>query len=119
MSPLIVTSPPTLPMTLPMTLAALLASGVFGAIGLRCLLAPGGGARFFGVPVTDRGGESYVRAMGARNLGLALTALALIAMGLRAGLASLLAAGLIAQVPALPTGLHMPRLRRRSALPLP
>jgi hypothetical protein len=87
-------SPSTLaePLTLPTALAALVAAALLGAIGVRCLIAPNGGARFFGVPVIDPGGESFVRAMGARNLGLALTAAALVAMGLRAGLASLIAA---------------------------
>lgn len=80
------------PLTMPMMIAAVLATGLFAAIGLRCLLAPSGGARFFGVPVIDAGGESFVQAMGARNLGLALTAAALIATGMRAGLAGLIAA---------------------------
>jgi hypothetical protein len=86
--------PPTLaaPLTLPTTIVAFLAAAVFGVIGVRCLIAPNGGARFFGVPVVDPGGESFVRAMGARNLGLALTAVALIATGARQGLASLVAA---------------------------
>jgi hypothetical protein len=91
MSPIVVAAP----LTLPMTMGALLAAVLFGAIGLRCLVAPNGGARFFGVPVIDLGGESFVRAMGARNLGLALTAAALIATGIRAGLASLIAAAAI------------------------
>ena len=86
---------PAAPLTLPMSVAAVLAAVLFGAIGLRCLLAPVGGALFFGVPVVDRGGESFVRAMGARNLGLALTAGALIALGQRAGLASLIAAAAV------------------------
>lgn len=83
------------PLTVPMTITAVLAAGLFAAIGLRCLIAPSSGARFFGVPVIDAGGESFVRAMGARNLGLALTAAALIANGIRVGLAGLVAAAAI------------------------
>lgn len=83
------------PLTQSMSVAAVLAAILFGAIGLRCLLAPGGGARFFGVPVVESGGETFVRAMGARNLGLALTAAALIALGQRAGLASLMVAAAV------------------------
>jgi hypothetical protein len=80
---------------MPMTVAAVLAAALFGAIGLRCLFVPSRGARFFGVPLVDPGGESFVRAMGARNLGLALTAAALVATGVRTALASLIAAAAI------------------------
>jgi hypothetical protein len=59
---------------MPMTITAVLAAGLFAAIGLRCLIAPSGGAR---------------------NLGLALTAAALIANGIRVGLAGLVAAAAI------------------------
>lgn len=82
----------TEPLTLVTLIAASLAALLFGSIGLRCLIAPAGGARFFGIPVADRGGARFVQAMGAHNLGLALTAAALIALGSRAGLASLIAA---------------------------
>ena len=76
-------------------IAAVLAALLFGAIGLRCVLGPDGGARFFGVAVQDGPGRSFVQAMGARNLGLSLTALGLILFGARAGLAALIFAAVV------------------------
>jgi hypothetical protein len=72
--------------------AAGIAALLFAGIGARCLLAPAGGARFFGAPVTGADGLAFVQAMGARNIVLSLTAFGLILFDLRAGLAVLVAA---------------------------
>jgi Domain of unknown function (DUF4267) len=79
------------------TWLAVLAALLFLALGLRALLTPAGAAASFGLPVPDTDGLSFVRAFGARNIGLSLLALALIFLDLRIGLAVLfLASGVIA-----------------------
>lgn len=80
------------PLSLPTSILAYGAAAALGGIGALGLLAPTRGARVFGVSVNDQAGASFVQAMGARNLGLTLTAAALTAMGLRSGLAALVAA---------------------------
>ena len=86
----------TLPWNAVSTWIAIIAALVFLVLGLRALLAPVGAASFFGLPVPDVKGLAFVRAFGARNIGLSLLALALIVLDLRMGLAVLfLAAGTI------------------------
>jgi Domain of unknown function (DUF4267) len=87
----------TLPWSAVSTWLAILAAVVFLALGVRALLAPAGAAAFFGLPISDANGLSFVRVFGARNIGLSLLALVLIILDIRIGLAGLfLAAGVIA-----------------------
>jgi len=87
----------TLPLDAPSTWIAALAAVIFLGLGLRALLAPAGAAAFFGLPLAGTDGLAFVRVFGARNIGLSLVALALIALDLRLGLAAVfLAAALIA-----------------------
>jgi len=59
-------------------------------------LAPAGAAAFFGLPVANGDGLAFVQVFGARNVGLSLVALALLALDMRLGLAVVfLAAALI------------------------
>ena len=87
----------TLPLNAASTWIAMVAALVFLALGLRALVAPVGAAAFFGVPVEEGPGLIFVQVFGARNVGLSVVALALIALDLRRGLAAVfLAAALIA-----------------------
>lgn len=87
----------TLPWNTVTTWLAMIVAIVFLALGLRALLAPTGAASFFGLQVPDEKGLSFVRAFGARNIGLSLLALAMIILDIRIGLGALfLAIGLIA-----------------------
>jgi len=87
----------TLPFDAPSTWVAALAAVVFLGLGLRALLDPSGAAPFFGVALDPGPGLAFVQAFGARNIGLALVALALIALDARRGLiAVFFAAALIA-----------------------
>ncbi|MEI8359497.1 MAG: hypothetical protein RL698_1407 [Pseudomonadota bacterium] len=86
-----------LPLGAASTWLAALAALVFLGLGLRALLDPGGASAFFGVPVAGEDGLAFVRVYGARNVGISLVALALIALDMRLGLAAVLfAAALIA-----------------------
>lgn len=86
-----------LPLGATSTWLAALAALVFLGLGLRALLDPVGASAFFGVPVAGADGLAFVRVYGARNVGISLVALALIALDMRLGLAALLfAAALIA-----------------------
>jgi len=76
-------------------IVATIAALVFSGIGVHLLLAPGGGASFFGMPMSNPEGHAFVRTTGARNIGLSLTALALIALDARLGLAAMLVAASI------------------------
>ncbi|MFM7144236.1 MAG: DUF4267 domain-containing protein [Alphaproteobacteria bacterium] len=79
------------------TWLAAAAALVFFGLGLRALLDPAGASAFFGVPVEGGAGLAFVRVYGARNVGISLIALALVALDMRLGLAALLfAAALIA-----------------------
>lgn len=79
------------------TWIALLASLAFLALGLRALLAPAGAAASFGLPLSGGEGLAFVQAFGARNVGLGLVGMALIALDGRRALAVLfLAAAVIA-----------------------
>lgn len=91
----------TLPWTAPSTWITVIAAIIFLALGARAVLAPAGAAAFFGVPLNDEAGFAFVRAFGGRNIGLALTALALVILDNRVGLSALLlAAGLVAAIDA-------------------
>ncbi|MFN8640257.1 MAG: DUF4267 domain-containing protein [Candidatus Binatia bacterium] len=68
------------------TWLAVLAATVFFGLGLRAVLAPATASAFFGVPLDGGDGLAFVQAFGARNIGLSLVALALIALDARAGL---------------------------------
>jgi len=87
----------SLPSNAASTWIAVLAALVFLGLGLRALLAPTGAATSFGVPLASGDGLAFVRASGARNIGLSLVALALIVLDVRRGLAAVFcAAALIA-----------------------
>jgi hypothetical protein len=75
------------------TWIAIVAAIGFFAIGLRALLAPAGAASAFGLPLADGDGLAYVRAFGARNIGLSIVALTLIVLDVRRGLAAVFLAG--------------------------
>jgi hypothetical protein len=74
----------------PLTLVVGAASVAFLGLGLRTFLAPEAAAAFFGAPATAPEALVFVKAYGARNIAIALTALALIALDLRRGLGALL-----------------------------
>ena len=78
-----------LPLNTAATWIAALAALIFLALGVRALLAPAGAAAFFGLPVESADGLAFVRAFGARNIGLSLLALTLLALDMRLGLAAL------------------------------
>ena len=87
----------SLPSNAASTWIAALAALAFLGLGLRALLAPTAAAASFGVPLASGDGLAFVRAFGARNIGLSLVALALIALDKRRGLAAVFcAAALIA-----------------------
>ena len=77
-----------LPLNRAPTWIAVLAAALFFGLGMRALLAPEGAAATFGIPLDGGAGLAFVRAFGARNVGLSLVALALIALDLRRGLAA-------------------------------
>ena len=87
----------SLPSNAASTWIAALAALLFLGLGLRALLAPIAAATSFGVPLASGDGLAFVRAFGARNIGLSLVALALIALDKRRALAAVFcAAALIA-----------------------
>lgn len=87
----------SLPSNAASTWIATLAALLFFGLGLRALVAPTAAAASFGVPLLSGDGLAFVRAFGARNIGLSLVALALIALDKRRGLAAVFcAAALIA-----------------------
>jgi hypothetical protein len=75
------------------TWIAALATVGFLAIGLRALLVPAGASVSFGLPLSEGGGLAFVQAFGARNIGLSLVGMTLIALDVRRGLAALFLAG--------------------------
>jgi len=84
-----------LPLNAPSTWLATLAALAFLALGLRALLAPMAAAASFGVPLDGGSGLAFVQAFGARNVGLSLVAIALIALDIRPGVAALFFAGAV------------------------
>ncbi len=94
-----------LPWNAPSTWIAFVASVFFLGLGARAIIQPIGASAFFGVAVEGGPGLAFVQAYGARNIGIALTALCLIYFDHRSGLAGLLlAASLIAAIDAYAVG---------------
>jgi hypothetical protein len=91
-----------LPYTAVTTWILMLAACAFLVIGLRALLAPSAAAAFYGLPPAQNlDGRAFVRAFGARNIGLSLLALGLVFLDARRGIAVVLgAAALIALIDA-------------------
>ncbi len=83
----------SLPWNAPTTWIALGAVAAFFLLGARAVLMPGPASAFFGVGIETGSGLAFVQAFGARNMGLALTGLALIWLDHRTALAALLLAG--------------------------
>jgi hypothetical protein len=77
----------------PVTWVAVFAALAFLALGVRGLVDPKGAARSFGIPLNTVEGvpqrADFMRSTGARNIGLALLALALIVMDAQRALAAL------------------------------
>jgi Domain of unknown function (DUF4267) len=97
-----VTTSRDMPWRSPLTIAVTLASVFFLALGLRTFFFPEAAAAFFGAPATAPEALVFVKAYGARNIAIALTALALIRLDFRPGLVALLAsAALVAALDAL------------------
>jgi hypothetical protein len=85
----------------------MIAAIFFLAMGLRAVLSPIPSSAFFGVPVEPGPGLAFVRTTGGRNIGIAITALALIWVGARAGLiAILLSSGIVAAIDAYSVSIH-------------
>ena len=91
----------SLPWSAPITWIAIIAACLFLGIGLRSVISPLGAAAFFGAPFEGGAGLVFVQAMGGRTIGIALTAIALILLDQRSGLAALLfAAAVVAAIDA-------------------
>ena len=83
------------------TWVVLASAAAFLGLGLLAYFLPLTSAGVYGVPLAGDANTAFVRAMGARNIGLSLLAIILIYLDLRAGLAALLIfAGLIAALDA-------------------
>jgi hypothetical protein len=76
----------------PLTIILCLAVVAFLALGLRTYLWPAAAAAFFGAATDNPEALVFVKAYGARNIAISLTALALVWLDARMGVASLLAA---------------------------
>lgn len=77
-----------LPVNAVSTWMVALAAVVFLALGVRAVVSPAAAAAFFGLPVADADGLAFVQVFGARNIGLSLIALALLALDARRGVAA-------------------------------
>jgi Domain of unknown function (DUF4267) len=85
----------------PLTITVTLASVLFLGLGARTFFLPEAASAFFGAPATAPEALVFVKAYGARNIAIALTALALIRLDFRPGLVALLAfAALVAALDA-------------------
>jgi hypothetical protein len=85
----------------PLTIILVLAAVAFLGLGLRAFLIPEAASAFFGAPAIAPEALVFVKAYGARNMALALLALTLVWMDLRAPVAALLAlAALVAALDA-------------------
>ena len=73
----------------PLTIILVLAAVAFLGLGLRAFLIPEAASAFFGAPTTAPEAPVFVKAYGARNIAIALLALTLIRLDLRAPLAAL------------------------------
>jgi Domain of unknown function (DUF4267) len=95
------TSPRDLQWRSPPTIVVAVASVLFLALGARTFFLPEAASAFFGAPATTPEALVFVKAYGARNIAIALTALALIRLDFRPGLVALLAfAALVAALDA-------------------
>ncbi len=79
-----------LPLRSPLTIVITLASIVFLGLGARTFFLPEIASAFFGAPATAPEALVFVKAYGARNIAIALTALTLIWLDYRPGLVALL-----------------------------
>jgi hypothetical protein len=80
-----------LPWPMPLSILIGLASLGFLGLGVRTFILPEVAAAFFGAPATGAEALVFVKAYGARNIAISLTALTLLMLGERRGLAALLA----------------------------
>ena len=81
-----------LPVRAPLTILLALLAAAFLLLGLRGVLLPDGGAQSLGIAVVDAADLALMQTTGARNIGLALLAVALIVLDARRSLAALLLA---------------------------
>ena len=81
-----------LPVRAPLTILLALLAVAFLLLGLRGVFLPDGGARSLGIAVADAADLALMQTTGARNIGLAFLALALIVLDARRSLAALLLA---------------------------
>jgi hypothetical protein len=85
----------------PLTVIVTLASIFFLGLGARTFFLPEAASAFFGAPATAPEALVFVKAYGARNIAIALTALTLVRLDFRPGLVALLAfAALVAALDA-------------------
>ena len=77
------------------TWAALLLGAAFLVLGIGFASAPRFGAWLFGIEAAEGSALAYVRALGFRDVALALYIFGLIALGTRRGLSVVLAASLV------------------------
>ncbi len=82
----------SLPVRSPMTIVLLLASLAFLGLGLRTFFLPASAAAFYGAPTESAEALVFVKAYGARNIGISLLALTLIYLDAGMGVGALLAA---------------------------
>jgi hypothetical protein len=75
----------------PLTITLVLVAVAFLGLGARTFFLPEVASAFFGAPATAPEAPVFVKAYGARNIAIALLALTLIRLDLRAPLAALLA----------------------------
>ena len=81
-----------LPFRAPLTILLALLAAAFLLLGLRGVFLPEGGARSLGIAVVDAADLALMQTTGARNIGLAILAIALIVLDARRSLAALLLA---------------------------
>lgn len=82
----------SLPARSPMTIVLLVASLAFLCLGLRTFFLPASAAAFYGAPTEAAEALVFVKAYGARNIGISLLALALLYLDAGLGIGALLAA---------------------------
>jgi hypothetical protein len=88
-------TPRALPWRSSVTIVALLAVAAFLFLGLRGLIAPEIAVRSLGVALRDPGDGALMQTTGARNIGMALLALALVLIDARRSFGLLLAAAAV------------------------
>lgn len=80
-----------MPWRSPITIVLVILCVAFLGMGLRTFVLPGSAAAYFGVPTDASDALAFVKAYGARNIAISLTAMALLWLDARQGLAMLLA----------------------------